>query len=317
MKTFLNILYEVFCVLGCLLGAGFISGAEVQTFFVDFGWYGLIGIILSSIIFILTICKSKNSINSTSNTRFNFLPYCQLFIAGAMLTGMASVVSNMLNTSYYLILFVIGLLLFVATVFGIKFANFFNVIVSALTIIILPIVVNSVNTTMPQINTNFKLFSAIVYSALYSVINIVACMPVINALSKKHSKIVGIASGIITCALLCVIYIILSNNYVNADMPILALINNKYLKLVYIVLLVVAMISTLFSTSSGVKQIFAKIKNNILESLCSCFAIVSISFVGFGWIIKYIYPVIGIAFFIQVILNKLYKQPKKSQYITK
>lgn len=318
MKTLLKILYSVLCVLGCLLGAGFISGAEVQTFFVTFGWWGLGGIVLSSVIFSVAVCKYSGAVatGNIGNNRFNFLPYCQMFISGAMLAGLASVLANMLNINYYITLLACGLLLFVSLFFGIKVANIFNIIVSLCTIIILPIVVKSIGLKSINISSNFKLFSSTIYAVLYSIINIVACMPIIKNVSKKHGKAVAIISGTVTCTLLCVIFVLLCANTTSSDMPILSLLTSGTLKVIYTVLFVVAMLSTMLSASSGAKQIFAKLDNNILESLCACLAIISVSFVGFGGIIKYMYPTIGIAFFAQKILNKLHKRHQKTQFIT-
>ena len=58
-----KILKTVFVLIGTIIGAGFASGKEIYLFFFQYGFNGLIGIIISSIIFsyiiwkILKICE--------------------------------------------------------------------------------------------------------------------------------------------------------------------------------------------------------------------------------------------------------------------
>lgn len=65
----MDILKVVFVIIGTLIGAGFASGQEVNTFFFSFGVKGLMGIILSSFIIGIIIYKTfkiiyKNNINN-------------------------------------------------------------------------------------------------------------------------------------------------------------------------------------------------------------------------------------------------------------
>lgn len=65
----MDILKVVFVIIGTLIGAGFASGQEVNTFFFSFGIKGVIGIILSSFIIGIIIYKTfkiiyKNNINN-------------------------------------------------------------------------------------------------------------------------------------------------------------------------------------------------------------------------------------------------------------
>ena len=319
MKSFWKCLYYVLCMLGCLLGAGFISGAEVVTFFVKFEYWGIGGIILSSVLFAIAVYKnSKPMIDQEEcKNRINFLPYCQLFISGAMFAGLSKIISQLLGVSIYWIILAAGILLYISIVLGIKFANIFNIVVSVATIIILPFVATNIGVEKFNFGFQFKLFSSSIYAVLYAIINIVACMPIIKNIQHKYSKGVGVASGIISALLLGVIYLILSTNKVGSDMPILALLDSKILSVIYTIIFVVAMLSTMLSASSGAKQIFDKLQNKKLASLCTTLAIVSIGFCGFGSIINYVYPLIGVAFLIEIFFNKMYIRAQKTQKITK
>ncbi len=312
MKKAYKICYDVFSILGALLGAGFISGAEVVTFFGRFGYYGIIGIVISSIIFGVVIIKSQN--NNDEKNKYNFLPFCQLAIAGSMFAGVVRVISDITQINSYLVCFLVLILLIISLIIGIKFANIFNVLVTVSTIIILPFVYQNID-----INYNIypvsSLFLMPLFAILYAIMNSVACMQVIKSIDKKSSKVVAILCIIITIILLIIMLILSSNN--TNEMPILSLIKSGKIKAIYTIIFMLAMVSTMFSASSGTKQIFHKIDNNIVCSLCSAMAICSISFMGFGAIINYLYPLIGIVMILQIFLNKVHKNAEKTQKNTK
>ncbi len=320
MKKVFKVIYNAFCVLGCLLGAGFISGAEVITFFVRFGYWGVLGIVLASILFGVVIYKSISSAEEhQSVARFNFLPYCQTSIAGAMLSGIINVISQLLKIKYIIVLLCIAIFLFIAICSGIKVANAINTFVSIFALCILPIICNYIEINNLQIASTNSCLKASIFACLYVAMNSIACMPIIKNIkaNKKQRIYIAVLTAFIMAALLSVVYAILVNKSFKTDMPILELVSSsELLKWAYIILLVVAMLSTLFSACSGAKKIFTKLDNNFLESMCTTMAVMTISFVGFGSIINYMYPVIGIALFVQYVLNKMYKQPKKSQKIT-
>ena len=50
MKKFLNISKIVVVIIGTIIGAGFASGKEIYIFFGQYGKYGIIGAIVSSIL---------------------------------------------------------------------------------------------------------------------------------------------------------------------------------------------------------------------------------------------------------------------------
>ena len=52
-----NILKSVFVIVGAVVGAGFASGQEIYLFFYQYGINGMIGILVSSILLGIVICK--------------------------------------------------------------------------------------------------------------------------------------------------------------------------------------------------------------------------------------------------------------------
>ena len=143
--------------------------------------------------------------------------------------------------------------------------------------------------------------------------NVVACMPVIESVTKKSQKsgLIAVGCGVVVCALLIIFFVVLAKNQSNSDMPIIDLISSPWLKIMYVGLFVCAMISTLVSGCNGVKQIFKKMNNNFLESLCACIAVCVASFAGFGQIINHMYPIIGLVLILQLIINFVHQKSAK------
>lgn len=311
MKKSGKIVYDVFSILGALLGAGFISGTEIVTFFGRFGYYGIIGVVISSVIFGAIIVKCCNKDNAQN--KYNFLPFCQLAISGSMFAGVTQIISQTTKINEYLVCIFVLILLIVSLIVGIKFANFFNIIVTFSTIIILPFVYKNVSIDY-NLAQSSNLILLPIYAILYSTMNAVACMQVIKSTDKKHSRIVAFLCVIITIILL-VIMMFLSTNRAS-EMPVFEAIKNAKIKAVYTIIFMLAMVSTMLSASSGTMLIFEKMNNKIICGVCSAIAICVVSFIGFGAIINYIYPLIGVVIILQIFLNKMHKNAEKTQKIT-
>ena len=315
------------------MGAGLISGAEVNTFFVKFGWAGVIGIIFASIMFGVCIfiiskryvtqenCNQKIE-TKTNLKQINLLPACQALISAAMFAGLTSIVKNLTNANELLIQFILLVVLFVAIVAGINFANVMNVLVSIFLIILLPLVVKNVvcnnEIIIPNISKN-RVFQSVFYAGLYVCLNIVGCMPIIKNVAQKNSKNIKQISVVFSLFILMVLgvfYAVLFIVTSNAEMPMLSLIKSGLLKAVYIILLVLAICSSLLSGCCGAKDLFKKINNKYAQSFCTCAIVCAVSNMGFGVIVEYIYPIIGIALIVQLLVNIMLKRHQKLQKYT-
>ena len=66
MRNIRNILSVVCGYVAAVIGAGFASGQEIISFFVKYGKYSIIGVLLSCVIFsvfayaVLSVCVEKN-----------------------------------------------------------------------------------------------------------------------------------------------------------------------------------------------------------------------------------------------------------------
>lgn len=311
MKKIGKIAYDVCSILGALLGAGFISGTEVVTFFGRFGYYGIIGVVISSVIFGAIIIKSCNKENVQN--KYNFLPFCQLAISGSMFAGVTQIISQTTKINEYFVCVFVLVLLIISLIVGIKFANFFNIIVTVSTIMILPFVYKNANINYALFSFS-NIFFMPIYAVLYATMNSVACMQVIKSIDKNNSKIVAFLCIIITIFLLIIMMLLSSNR--TSEMPVLSVIKNTKIKTIYTIIFMLAMVSTMLSASGGTMRIFAKMDNKIICSICSAISICIIGFMGFGAIINYVYPLIGVAIILQIFLNKMHKNAEKTQKST-
>ncbi len=313
MKNYKN-LGGILSILGAVLGAGFISGAEINSFFIRFGYFGILGAILSGILFgfiiYFTAKKMSKKYAKMQNItkKLNFLPFCQVFISGAMVSGIVKVLSGYGIPIFisYLIIFAI---LLSCLIVGISSANIVNIVVSVSLVVLLPFIIFNLNNFSFNFNLSFNfssLIPCVLFACFYVAMNTAASMPIIShAVSGKISSIkFSIITSVILTVLTLTVFAIIAGAGINSAMPMLSAINNLPLKIIYSVLFVTAMISTMLSSSMGAKKVFLKTENNFLISLCTTFAIFSVSFVGFDKLINYVYPIIGVLLIVQLVVNK-------------
>ena len=80
MRNIRNVLSVVCGYVAAVIGAGFASGQEIISFFVKYGKYSIIGVLLSCVIFsvfayaVLSVCVEKN-IEAYSDYLNNFFGY--------------------------------------------------------------------------------------------------------------------------------------------------------------------------------------------------------------------------------------------------
>ena len=80
MRNIRNVLSVVCGYVAAVIGAGFASGQEIISFFVKYGKYSIIGVLLSCVIFsvfayaVLSVCVEKN-IETYSDYLNNFFGY--------------------------------------------------------------------------------------------------------------------------------------------------------------------------------------------------------------------------------------------------
>lgn len=156
-KKHVDLLLIMVC---CFIGVGFISGAEINRFFVQFGRWKIVGIITFFIVSFLLSFKilysnkkkdfDKNSeevvllnkhdkmLKKHKNKCFftildknlvkDFIVFLNVFfISGAMFSGLKNVIQKLFFNNYFLVLILFACALFLITYFGVSFLSIMNV----------------------------------------------------------------------------------------------------------------------------------------------------------------------------------------------
>lgn len=99
----MDILKVVFVIIGTLIGAGFASGQEVNTFFFSFGIKGLLGIILSSIIIGIIIYKTFKIIHK--NNISNYKEFLNSLLKNEKINNITnSIINIFILVSFYVMI---------------------------------------------------------------------------------------------------------------------------------------------------------------------------------------------------------------------
>ncbi len=362
-KNFWLVASGVLSILGCVLGAGFLSGAEIYSFFVRFGYYGVVGAMVCSAIFgflIYLICrnnhnkgaifslqKNSNKTNEELNIKtakiddykckngaklaktskfYNFsigldnskfvMPVCQIIIAATMVAGANSVLKDF-GLPQILAAIIIFAVLFVFLVLGIKFARGVNIAVSVASLIFIFCLVASKNITI--LNAFGGVYQAnfangiigIALACLYAIMNIISSYTIIDAATKQQYNIgkkIAAISGLMLGGLVLTVFVIINSCGASGDMPLLNLFTNCWVKKIYCVLLIVAMISTMLSCGLGGKKLVDSKLGKISASFVTVWLIEIISLIGFANLVNYGYPLIGTIMIINVVVKRVKKR---------
>ena len=343
-----KILKTVFVLIGTIIGAGFASGKEIYLFFFQYGFNGLIGIIISSIIFsyiiwkILKICE-KQEIDKYEDFKINshikhIMTIFLLTTFYIMVAGFAAFLFQEFNIPYFIgsiIISSICYLTFIRGVDGIVKVN--TILIPILIIILIHIFIQNVdNEVIKNIfieNKNIKegnLYDSIKWliSCLeYVGYNSIIIIPIlINLKNKKdlYNKISSILFGIIFAIMAIGIFMLLekcTQSEINLEIPIIGIISKKgeIYKYILQIIIGIAIYTSAISAGYGFIQNTSinKEKNKkIIKAIC--ISSIFISRIGFSYLVELLYPIFGLLGIIQIRniiklnkIGKIYKiEPK-------
>ena len=334
----INIFKVIFVIIGTFIGAGFASGKEIYIFFYKYNIWGIIGILISSGMIFYIMCKTliiskENKIENYNEflddlikqkiikkilkeiiNLFLIISYC------IMISGFCSFIKQEFNINYFFsFLFIIILCIYS---FRKKINSIFklnNILIPIIIIIILFIfimnifnqgIIDKFNCIIKMNNEfNFNFFTS---SILYANYNLLTIIPIIitikNTLkNKKQIKIACIVTVIFICILSLAIFCILitkNNEYINFDMPAVAIISSygKKYKILYCLIIGIAIATTAISVGYSYLQKFEN-KERIYNKkmiLLIIFSAISLK-IGFSNLVEILYPVFGIIGFIESI----------------
>lgn len=250
-----NVLTISMVIIGSIIGAGFASGQEINSFFYKFGIIGILGIIISIFLISLIIYKvfliiKKENINTyknfleiifeknnnkklNKNKYFNISNFTNIIINifliisfFIMIAGFGAYFKQEYNISAFLgssILAGICLIVFMNDVEGLIKINKYLIPILIFFIIIIG-AKNINNLNLIEIN-NKKIINnflpAILNGIIYASYNIILLIPVLITLKNKIKKnnifLISIFSGIILFILSLIIYSLLINVKININ----------------------------------------------------------------------------------------------------
>lgn len=326
-----NSIKAIFVIIGTIIGAGFASGQEIYSFFNVYKENGIIGIIISSILIgliIYIVLKKSSDLNIKSYNELleqskisdrikiilkviiNIFLLMSFYI---MVAGFSAYFKQELNIPNIITASIISLICYITFMKNIDgIANINTIIIPVLILIILGLGLKSdLPGTIDNIDiTNIKLSGNWLLRAIeYASYNSILLIPMLISLKKytiKNEKKVSIVSTIIFFILSIIIYFIMFNinGLENIEIPLVYIANQhgKTYSIIYSVVIIVAIYTTMISAGYGFLNNCTKKQNNfkILAAFICIFAIF-ISNLSFSKLVNLTYPVFGILGFAQLI----------------
>ena len=307
----MRIVFAVGLILGCFMGAGFVSGREVACYFSQFGNVSYISCVLCGLLFFLltmlffAISKKVKSTGEFVSVYFRknsrliewLFAICILILTGSMLAGTFSLAKS-LNYNQFLIVLITILLVYFVVTNNIKGLSIVNTILVPFLILILMLTIKGGKT---EINSCNNVLVSLLSGATYVFVNIVSLGLLIIEIGHRYSSrerffISLICSIIITILLLGINYSIISNGLCNNVMPNLVLSNsNKILNIAMQICIYLGLFTTLISNVFLLSRfIFKYVSNRYLSTIIALILGLLISFFGFDNLVGYIYIFIGI-----------------------
>ena len=308
----MQILILTFMMLGCFLGAGFVSGREIASYFSRFGEYSILAIILAGILLFVLIYFFLWLSNRT-NAFYKFIAFyfgkfgniinvlfaLSLFIlTSSMIAGSMSI-ADAFHCSPYLFAILTIVCSYLIVVGNEK-------LISKINVILVPIIIITIVAVYGiefDVNVGYgNLFLSLFQSVNYVLINIVTLGLYILQIGHKYSgrqKLFAaiLTSGIITILMLICNSEIIGNNLVDDAMPMLTLSNNisSVLGILSGVMIWCALLTTIVSCV----YLLANYLHSFIRNYKLCVFIILLaglmcSVFGFSFIVNYIYAIIGV-----------------------
>ena len=334
MKKFLNISKIVVVIIGTIIGAGFASGKEIYIFFGQYGKYGIIGAIVSSILTAIIVYSAiliAKKLKTCNNNEFleqisenekitpilkniiNIFLVVSFWIMNAGFCtffkqemGIPIIITAVLNA-------LIVYILLMKDMDGIIKLNLIAVPIMVAIIIIISIKnYPIINLSSTNLNTeSSSLAMAILNSILYKSYNSITLIPIIISLTsnvndKKTYKITAIISGAIILILILAIYQMLtlcSINVKDIEIPILAILEECHPieKTIYSIAIITAILTSALSSGYVFLENIKDKKKYKKIARVICILIIPISYIGFGNLVSILYPTFGLIGIIQII----------------
>lgn len=328
-----NINKVVMVIMGTLIGAGFASGREIYLFFLNYGYLGQIGILVSglmtSIIIYLVLKRVKEKqllnysmllkdINPKSkkiNKAIHMIVNCFLLISFyIMIAGFSAYMNQAYGISNYissLIFVLFCYIVFQKSLQGMMKINAY--LVPFLLFLILYLGIKNIPylmemETIIQIDTKERGFfiSSLLYASYNSIILIPVLVTMKDYINNKQIKIISFLSGMFMIILSFAIYgLLLKGQFFikELELPLLeiTLEFGKIFQYIYGFVIMVSIFTSAISAGYSFLENVSKDKKTYKRNLIiMCIVGVFISNIGFSNLLQMLYPLFGILGLIQI-----------------
>lgn len=328
-----NSLKIIFVLIGTMIGAGFASGKEVYIFFNQYGIYGIIGIIISSVFTGYIIYKVFHIIQNKpeknyeeflnlltgigKNTKINLTKIMNFIINSfllisfyIMIAGFSAYFEQDFNIPRWcgsLVILVFSYITFLGNIDRIMKVN--TILIPILMLFIIHIGVKNVdyvieNYSKIEINSG-NFLEWLISSILYGSYNSILLIPMILSLgkyikNKKQNIIISVCCIIILSILGLIIYsLLLRTNQITStlDLPMLA-ISSEFGEIyhwLYAIIIVISIFTSAIAAGYGFLENCCKTKKsyNVILTLM-CISGLIVSHFGFSSLVSTLYPFFGI-----------------------
>lgn len=321
-----------------------LHGQEIYLFFYNFGFYGLIGLFICSVLmgfviyktfliiflnkdkvkkyedFLNIIFEFKNkylNIGYISSKIINFFLLITFYI---MVSGFGAYFEQQFGINKIIVTIIFAILCYFILKKNISYVTKVNSIIVPMLVFII-FTISIVNLKMTKLNFNYSFNNLIwvISSLIYCSYNMILVIPLLITLckyikNKKQIKIIAIFTSLIIFCLASGIFFWLNAievNYENIQMPAIYVINKLYPK--YKIPYGIAILFSIFSTAISVGISFLK---NVCREQQSyshilrivCITSVIISNVEFSRMVKILFPMFGYIGLVQILFIITYKK---------
>lgn len=296
---------SIMIIIGTVIGSGFASGKEVAVFFSRFGKISYFFIVLSFFLFYgliyFFLSKGSKALERLSKSKI-FSLLC-LFVSLIFSSSMFAGTINILPSSVLLKILLLAVIVIICAIVackGINSLGFINSILIPTTIFCMIYVLFSNFKDISFATFNQNGFAGLLFTILYAVLNFSISGVVIaktgEMLTKKQKAIVSfVSSFLLSSFLMLTNFILLSNpDAIRHDMPLVYIssgLANLFISFVIFSGCITTLFSLVWTSRLALKRLGVSLKWSIVISV---FMPLSLSMLGFGSIVSYLYPLASI-----------------------
>ena len=325
-----DILKIICVVIGTIIGAGFISGQEIYTFFLKYGYIGFICIFIMGILLGVVIYKTcfiimnekinnyESFLNSIFKNKFskikkflhslvNIFLLISFFI---MCAAFCAYFKQEYNISIYLTGIIISIICYIIFIKNINAIIKINSILMPIIIILIFFLITKLDINQVNINSSNNILIAILNCILYVSYNIIILIPILLKLkgymkSKKNIFLSSLICSIIVVFMALIIMCTISQiNRINfIEIPLLYITDTYGLsyKYIYSLVLIIAIVTSAISAGYGFLENTIKNKRNYKKlAFLICIISIFVSNLGFSNLVNVLYPLFGVLGFLQI-----------------